>query len=231
MDKKIQTIIRNSVLKAKKQKKEFLLFSRIMIYIQDPIVSDLVDFNQVTKTIEEYTPSHLFDNIDIIYIGQFQELIDRELEALYDSSAIYITNVLRDNVDYIENILHENAHSIEESDGLMIYGDQKIQTEFVGKRARLFAAIKSEGYDVSGLNYMESEYQHNIDSFLYQEIGYDNLNYLINGLFINPYAATSISEYFASGIEKYLLSGDDRRRLRVFSPELTKKIEELINGN
>ena len=30
-------------------KKEFLLFSRIMIYIQDPIVSDLVDFNQVTK--------------------------------------------------------------------------------------------------------------------------------------------------------------------------------------
>ena len=69
-----------------------------------------------------------------------------------------------------------------------------------------------------------------MDDFLYKELGYDKLNYLINGIFLNPYAVTSIREYFASGLEKYLLDNTKREQLRNFSPELTKKIEELING-
>jgi len=231
MDPKIRKIIENSILSSGKQKREFFLFSRIMIYIQDPLVSDEVDFQQIIDTIEKQISSHLFDGIDIIYVGQYDELVERELEAFYESGAIYITNTLNDNIDYIENILHENAHALEEKDGLQIYGDQKIQNEFVGKRKRLAHNIKSAGHDIEGLDFTDPEFQQDIDDFLYQELGYDSLNYLINGLFLNPYAATSIGEYFASGFEKYLLSGSDRERLKVFSPELTKKIEELINGN
>ena len=230
MDQKIRQIIENSILKSKKQKREFLLFGRIMIFIQDPLVSDVVDFDEIVKDLGTLVPPHLFENLDIIYIGQEKELIDRELEALYDSGAVYITNTLAENIDYIENIIHENAHAIEEAHGLLIYGDGRIQREFVGKRNRLFHIIKSQGYDVSDLNYNESEYQQEIDDFLYQELGYDNLNYLINGLFLNPYAVTSISEYFASGLEKYLIDATKREQLRKLSPELTKKIEELING-
>tara|TARA_Y100000114_G_scaffold70006_1_gene64083 strand:+ start:1718 stop:2419 length:702 start_codon:yes stop_codon:yes gene_type:complete len=231
MESKIRRIIENSIISAKKQKKEFLLFSRIMIFIQDPLVSEDVDFDEIVSIIEKSVSSHLFDNIDIIYIGQHDELTDRELEAFYESGAIYITNTLNDNLDYIENIVHENAHAIEERDGLQIYGDQKIQNEFLGKRKRLFHNIKSAGYDISGIDFMNPEFQMDLDDFLYREIGYDNLNYLINGLFVNPYAATSINEYFSSGVEKYFLDSDDRQRLKAFSPELTKKIEELINGN
>ena len=230
MDQKIRQIIENSILKSKKQKREFLLFGRIMIFIQDPLVSDVVDFDEIVKDLGTLVPPHLFENLDIIYIGQEKELIDRELEALYDSGAVYITNTLAENIDYIENIIHENAHAIEEAHGLLTYGDGRIQREFVGKRNRLFHIIKSQGYDVSDLNYSESEYQQEIDDFLYQELGYDNLNYLINGLFLNPYAVTSISEYFASGLEKYLIDATKREQLRKLSPELTKKIEELING-
>ena len=230
MDQKIRQIIENSILKSKKQKREFLLFGRIMIFIQDPLVSDVVDFDEIVKDLGTLVPPHLFENLDIIYIGQEKELIDRELEALYDSGAVYITNTLAENIDYIENIIHEHAHAIEEAHGLLIYGDGRIQREFVGKRNRLFHIIKSQGYDVSDLNYSESEYQQEIDDFLYQELGYDNLNYLINGLFLNPYAVTSISEYFASGLEKYLIDATKREQLRKLSPELTKKIEELING-
>ena len=230
MDQKIRQIIENSILKSKKQKREFLLFGRIMIFIQDPLVSDVVDFDEIVKDLGTLVPPHLFENLDIIYIGQEKELIDRELEALYDSGAVYITNTLAENIDYIENIIHENAHAIEEAHGLLIYGDGRIQREFVGKRNRLFHIIKSQGYYVSDLNYSESEYQQEIDDFLYQELGYDNLNYLINGLFLSPYAVTSISEYFASGLEKYLIDATKREQLRKLSPELTKKIEELING-
>tara|TARA_R110002074_G_scaffold105413_1_gene227678 strand:+ start:445 stop:1146 length:702 start_codon:yes stop_codon:yes gene_type:complete len=230
MDHKIRQIIENSILKNKKQKKEFLLFSRIMIFIQDPLVGDSVNFDEITEGLEKHIPPHLFENIDIIYVGQQQELIDRELEALYDSGAIYITNTLSENIDYIENIIHENGHALEEVHGLSIYGDGKIQREFVGKRERLFHIIKTQGHEIIGLDYSNPEYQQDIDNFLYKELGYDKLNYLINGLFLNPYAVTSISEYFSSGLEKYLLDSTKREQLRTFSPELTKKIEELING-
>ena len=230
MDRKIRQIIENSILKSKKQKREFLLFGRIMIFIQDPLISDTVNFDEIIKDLERFVPSHLFDGIDIIYVGHQQELIDRELEALYDSGAIYITNTLSENVDYIENIIHESAHALEETYGMFIYGDGKIQREFVGKRERLFHIIKAQGYDIAGLNYLNPEFQQEMDDFLYKELGYDNLNYLINGLFLNPYAVTSVGEYFSSGMEKYILDGVKREQIANFSPELTKKIEELING-
>jgi hypothetical protein len=230
MDPKVRQIIKNSILKSKKQKKEFLLFSRITIYMQDPIVSDVVEFDTIIKTLEKYIPHHLFDNIDVIYIGQYQQLIERGLEALYENGAIYITNTLSENIDYIENIIHENAHSLEETHGLLIYGDGNIQREFVGKRERLFHIIKGQGHDIEGLKCLDPEYSQEMDDFLYKELGYDKLNYLINGIFLNPYAVTSIREYFASGLEKYLLDNTKREQLRNFSPELTKKIEELING-
>ena len=230
MKQKIQKIIEISALKSRKQKKEFLLFGRIMVYLHDSLISDTVDFEQIISQIEEYTPSHLFDGIDLIYVGHFQDLVDRELEAMYESGAIFITNVLNNNIDYIENIIHEAAHGLEENNGPQIYGDRKIQEEFLGKRKRLFHRIQSEGYGIEHLNILDSEYQEDVDKFLYQELGYERLNYLISGLFLSPYSVTSLREYFASGIEKYLLSSEDRRYLKVLSPKLIEKIEELING-
>ena len=94
MNQKIQKIIENSATKAKKQKKEYLLFGRIMVFIQDPLISDLINFEEIIETVENYIPSHLFDDIDLVYIGQFQSLIDRELEAQYENGAIFITNTL-----------------------------------------------------------------------------------------------------------------------------------------
>tara|TARA_R100000808_G_scaffold23919_2_gene53830 strand:+ start:3190 stop:3885 length:696 start_codon:yes stop_codon:yes gene_type:complete len=230
MQQKIHKIIENSVNRSKKQQKEYLLFGRVFIYIQDPIISDMVDFELIIEQIEEFVPSHLFDGIDLIYVGQFLDLIERELEALYESGAIYITNILNNNLDYVENIIHEAGHSLEQNSGLQIYGDKKIEREFLGKRQRLFYKIQAENYNISNLNYLDTEFQEDIDNFLYREIGYENLNYLINGLFLNPYAATSLSEYFSSGLEKYLLDGEDRRYLKILSPKLVEKIEELING-
>ncbi len=91
------------------------------------------------------------------------------------------------------------------------------------KERGYFIGLDLKGYDAEHIDYMEPEYQEEIDDFLYQEIGYESLNYLINGLFLNPYAVTSIREYFASGMEKYFLDGDDRKYLKILSPKLNQK--------
>ena len=49
------------------------------------------------------------------------------------------------------------------------------------------------------------------------------------GLFVSPYGATSIHEYFANGFENYFLENPDT--VRDISPVLYKKIEEIINAN
>jgi len=46
------------------------------------------------------------------------------------------------------------------------------------------------------------------------------------GLFVSPYAATSLREYFAIGFEEYHLK--DRVYLKKISPKLYFKIEELL---
>ena len=57
MNQKIQKIIENSATKAKKQKKEYLLFGRIMVFIQDPLISNLINFEEIVETVENYVPT------------------------------------------------------------------------------------------------------------------------------------------------------------------------------
>ena len=74
-----------------------------------------------------------------------------------------------------------------------------------------------------------TEYNKKFDNFLANEVGYPTLLSLTMGLFVSPYAATSIQEYFANGFEKYFL--DNPRMVRDISPVLYGKIEEIINDN
>jgi len=171
-------------------------------------------------------PPHLMEEIDGIFIGSFEENEERELEARYESGAIYITSDLPTNGDYIENIVHETAHAVEAQRGLEIYGDRRIEQEFLGKRERLASTIKSHGIDVSHLDFAEPDYVPELDSFLYKEIGYDNLNSLTTGLFASPYGATSLREYFANGFEEFFLG--NREHLKRISPELFSKLMGVI---
>ena len=53
---------------------------------------------------------------------------------------------------------------------------------------------------------MNVEYDEEFDMFLYEDIGYDKLATLMQGLFINPYAATSLREYFATGFTDFFMN-------------------------
>ena len=223
MDKKIEQIIRESVEKSKNKRKEYIIFDRILVHLLQPTT---ISFKEVINQIEEKVPRHMFDEIDEIFVGSFDENDSRALEAHYESGAIYITNDMVTVEDYVENIIHETAHSIEQARGFEIYGDQKVQEEFLGKRMTLKRNLDTNGYDI-GADFSDIEYSEDFDLYLYKEVGYDKIGNLTSGLFYSPYAATSVNEYFANGLENFFLG--DREHLNRISPKLTKKIWEITN--
>ena len=183
-----------------------------------------VDIPLFCGETEECLPPSIFKNVEVIYIGKFKELRGRN--AAYLNGGIYITSAEFTNFDMIENVAHEAAHSLESSYGPFIY-DEELLNEFKGKRNRLQHILTAEGFSINPLLYSFTEYNEKFDNFLANEVGYPTLLSLTMGLFVSPYGATSIQEYFANGFEKYFL--DNPRAVRDISPVLYRKIEEIIN--
>ena len=70
-----------------------------------------------------------------------------------------------------------------------------------------------------------TDYTKEFDEFLSETVGYPVLLSLTMGLYLSPYGATSLQEYFANGFEKYYL--ESPHTVRDISPELYKSIEWL----
>ena len=221
---KIQKIIAESLKKQQKQQREYYLFGKFF-YVKDAFVTPL-NVQSVIDELEEKMPAHLIEEIDEILVGDFEFLSARSIEAMYKDGAIYITNQIQTEKDLIENIFHETSHSLEYSMGQFIYGDMKMHSEFRGKRERLEQILKSEGYDTEGYDFSNLEYDELFDEFLFKEVGYPVLSNLVMGLFVSPYAATSLREYWAVGFEDYFI--DDREYVQKVSPQLFKKIEGVV---
>ena len=187
-------------------------------------VEESIDIPQFCVDIEELLPSSLLTNIEVIYVGNFKELAGRN--ALFSNGAIYMTSAEPTNFDMIENFIHEVAHSLESQYGWQIY-DDNLKREFLGKRHRLYALLSAEGYHANPRLYSFTEYNPKFDEFLANEVGYPTLLSLTMGLFVSPYGATSIEEYFSNGFEKYFLEGPGP--VQDISPVLYQKIEEILN--
>ena len=207
-----------------KETKEKLLYNRIVVYIKDPLPEDF-DLDYVFSKIQEVVPEHLSYGVDSILVGQFEDLKERELDALYEDGAIYVTKQQQSEDDMVDDIIHELSHANEETYAALIYADGNIEREFIGKRKKLFDILKAEGYNIPVDVFMDTEYSKGFDTFLYKEVGYEKLTMHTIGLFVSPYGATSLREYFANGFEHFFL--DDRSDLEECCPELYQKIEEL----
>ena len=196
----------------------------IDIFIKDPLPKT-VNPDEVFSYISHRVPSHLFRAIDIVYIGQFDSLKEKEVNAIYSDGAIYLTNIQDNNMDAIDDIVHEIAHSVEETNFDLIYGDTLLKKEFLGKRQRLYHTLSNQDHKPPSKIRNTYMYDEQIDLYLYKEVGYDNLWYMITGLFPSPYSATSLREYFAIGFEEFFIK--DKRALRKECPVLYSKLEEL----
>ena len=201
-----------------------LNINNIDIFVLNPITSG-IDIKKCFKMIFQSIPDYLTNGIDVIYIGDFDIFKEREVNAVYKDGGIYISNEQDNEMDMIDDVIHEVAHSVEKEYQIDIYDDGFLAKEFLGKRRRLFSLLRAEGYDVDPLFKIKTEYDREIDDYLYRDVGYPTLWTLAQGLFVSPYSITSLSEYFAMGFEKYYIS--DRKMLKEICPVLYTKIENL----
>ena len=226
----IAGIIKESHESFTKNQKQLHLFNgSLTVFIKDALPEDF-DISQAFTKLEKMVPRHLFYNVDVIIVGDFEEFHRKQVNALYQNGAIYVTNEQDNVIDMVDDIIHELAHSIEEQSMEYIYGDNTLQQEFLGKRKRLLDILEQEGYNVIESNFLEPSFSLEFDSFLFHEVGYPTLTSLTMGLYFSPYAITSLSEYFANGFENYLLSYENKKYIKNISPYLFNKIEEIIEG-
>lgn len=221
--------IKNSSSHIIKNRNEFSLSKgQVPVVIINKLPSD-INFDNIINNLEKNIPAQILNLIDGIYIGDFKELEERNIEAMFKDGVIYLSSFK--NIDYASeelisrNICHELAHALEGKMGYEIYGDKLIQNEFKAKKEKLVHILKHEGFRFSKNIFFDPDLVDELDDFLYNEIGYDRLSLIIPNLFISPYSITSIREYFANGVEEYLLG--EPNLLKSVNPVLYAKIDKL----
>lgn len=213
-----------------KRFKEFYLFNKVPIQLVSGELNKNLDIKQVSILVRNIMKSYNFiQSLEGIYIGEFPELLNRNIQAMYKDGIIYLST-FRDQINITnervaKDIIHEIGHLNEDIYNLDIYGDGYIYNEFVGKKTRLYDLLRDEIQITKKYFIDNSEYNSLIDKTLYKDIGYNKLNQIIIGLFLSPYSITSISEYFGNGWEEYFTG--DRSYLRQICPILYSKIQSL----
>ena len=191
-------------------------------------MSDDIDITLVFNKINQVLPEHILKLIDIIYIGKFPFLNEKETNAAYMDGTIYISNVQDNNDDLLDDVLHEFSHATEDRYGKDIYEDNEVKNEFLLKRSKLEKILEHQGYDVDHLDFLNTEYDSSFDSTMYETIGYDVLKILTVDLFLDPYSPTSLREYFAAGFEEKYMGNE--LYLKKICPYLYNKVTVVHNN-
>jgi len=199
------------------------------IYFKDQMINDEIDVENVVSKVEGVLPHHLTSEVEMIIIGQFDEFEENGFNAFYESGTIYITNIQSDEQDMIDDLVHEFAHSVEEPYGMDIYGDYKIRNEFMEKRNMLHSILWKSGFKIPKSLFNNIDYDKDLDDILYKKIGYEKLQNMCKGLFLNSYSPTSLREYFATGFTDFFLRPDEHQYLQKLSPQLYKKILQIYS--
>lgn len=215
--------IEESIKRSKRMKDHFNL-NGISVIVKDALPED-VNLEFVLNYIAARVPFYFTQNIEMIYVGKFPEMQEREINAFFDSDAIYVTNEQEEEMGMIEDIIHEISHAVEQYNQEFIYGTGKLQREFIAKRTSL-SDLLSQKYNVPAHFDIEFEYDRTIDDFLFRDVGYDALNQICVGIFPSAYAATSVSEYWAKGFEELFIG--DRDTLKQMCPILFKTLALIL---
>ena len=221
--------LKESHKKALDRVQDFYTTTGIHVYVKDSL-PESVSAEEVVAKVEEVIPHHLLSEVEMVIIGWFEEFEKRQLNAFYSDGCLHITNEQDNADDMLDDIIHEVSHSLEEPYGFDIYGDKKLENEFLKKRLQLHQILWAHGFKAPEAFFTDIEYSLEFDDFLLNKVGYDKLTMLIDGLFINVYAPTSLREYFATGFTDFFMESN-HNYFQAVSPELYKKIDFLYKNN
>jgi hypothetical protein len=189
-----------------------------------------ISIRNAAKQIAKLVPSVFFMGLKKVVITDLASSYeDKPFNAFYSNRTIFVSYRIDSELDFIDDVIHELAHHVEKYFYKFVYGDGKIKEEFGKKREKLFIELKSYGMQPPPGLQLKIGYDAKIDKYLYQELGYDKLFNFTNGLFLTPYSATSLREYFAITFEKYFLKPDyeTHKYIKKISPTAYNKILEL----
>jgi len=210
------------------QKSDFYTPSGIHVYFKDSLLNDSINMERLMAKVEGKIPLHLLSEVEMIIVGSFDEFEERSINAFYEDGTLFLSNMQDNEADMYDDIIHEVAHSLESVYGRQLYADQKLQNEFLGKRKHMHDLLWSEGIKVPQSFFLNLEYNEEFDDFLYKKIGYNELASMLTGIFVSPYAATSLREYFATGFTEFYLDSNHNFLQRI-APQLYKKIILLLD--
>lgn len=201
---------------------EFTL-AGLLVIIKDPLPKN-VNVRECLSLILERMPRNLFSNVKNIIIGRFDFLQQRNVQAIYKNNTIYITNEHDDNYDFMSDIIHEIAHAFEEKNSKYIYQDGRVKDEFLAKRQALYSKLLNDGtfLMIDKSYFMKSEFNLIFDQYLYGTIGYQKLSYITSDIFVSPYGATSLREYFANAFENFFIN--DMVLVHKYAPTVYEKL-------
>jgi hypothetical protein len=200
----------------------------VRIYTKDPLPST-VNLRECISSVLERMPRSLYSNVKSIMVGSYPFLDKREVDATYKDGTIYLTNKNEDNYDLISDLVHEIAHAFEEKNTLYLYEDKEIQNEFLSKREMLLNLLNAHSlvvYPVSEKDFYRLEYDSKFDNFLYRTVGYEKIALISNDIFISPYAATCLREYFANAFENFFIN--DIFLVQRYAPTIYKKLLQYL---
>lgn len=223
---KFSSYLNESTTRSIESLDEVRVLNNIPLIFKDDLVKEL-DLSKVFDTVKKSLPDKFFYNIEAIYVGDFAEMREKHVNAMYKDGVIYVSNIQDDENDMIDDIAHEVAHAVEDQYGMQIYADGEIEKEFLGKRLKLRSILATNHFDIEYYNFENMKFDSEFDEFLHQEIGYPHLVSLTGGLFYTPYSISSVREYFAEVFEAYFFK-KDLPILYKLSPKVIKKIELIM---
>jgi hypothetical protein len=213
--------------KVLQERSDYLLHGSISVEIHNQL-PESVSLPTVLKKVESLLPRKYFSGLKKIMIKDLDEFKERGINALYHEGVLYITSDQDGEDDLIDDIVHEIGHHLETTNVMNIYADGLLEEEFLKKRKELHFELHSEGYETPPGFLSNLKYDENIDNYLYKRIGYSTLRSFGLGIFLGPYSATSLREYFANGFAAFYLG--QMNDVKDVSPRLYKKIVDLHNS-
>lgn len=216
-----------SYIKSRRNNMDQKLINGVYVMIKDPLPKNVSIDDSILK-ITKRLPDHFLRLVDVIYVGDFEFLKEKNVNATFLENAIYITNDQDDQNDMLDDIFHEFAHAVEKVNEYEIYSDGSIESEFLNKRHKLEVLLNYQGLKTDQYNFSNPNFDANLDNFLYREVGYEKIRNISSNMFLGAYSVTSLSEYFATSFENYYLNG--RKIVKLLTPAVFRKLE-MLNKN